>query len=420
MTMHRTAPRTVGAIALASVLALTLTSCGRGSDGGATDNGSDTTASPGITDTTLTLGLTTPLSGAIAGPGACTEAGLTAYFGAANAAGGIKFGDGSTRKIEIKTLDDAYDPQKALANFQQLENSVFAMASGLGTSTNRAYRDEAIANQVPQALVVTGDPIFSDPDQSPWQLGLVPTYANEGESFGKFVAGSGQDHKVAILSQNDDFGQGYVDGFKQAIEGAANVTIVKELTYEATDTSVDAQITELASTGADVFFNAMASTPLMISALQKAQQVGWKPSWLLPSNTSSPDAILGPGQASAYPAVYSVAFAKAPAAYPDDADVKKFLSDLQQYGNYSDVPPPFPHCMWTYIAGATFEQAFAKMTEPTRDSFMTALRSISGFQAPLMLPGTSVNTTVAGQPAVANVVVQKYNGTGYDTVTTMG
>jgi hypothetical protein len=33
-----------------------------------------------------------------------------------------------------------------------------------------------------------------------------------------------------------------------------------------------------------------------------------------------------------------------------------------------------------------------------------------------MLPGTAVDTTQADQPAVSSVVVQKYNGKGYETV----
>ena len=60
------------------------------------------------------------------------------------------------------------------------------------------------------------------------------------------------------------------------------------------------------------------------------------------------------------------------------------------------------------------------MEEPTRESFMEALRSIEGFEAPLMLPDTSVNTTEDGQPAVSTVVVQKYNGRGYDTAEQFG
>jgi ABC-type branched-subunit amino acid transport system substrate-binding protein len=403
---------------MASIVALSLSGCTRGGSG----QGGGSGASPGITDTSITLGITTPLSGATAGPGTCTVAGVSAYFGALNAAGGVKFGDGKTRTVTIKSYDDAYDPQKSLANFQQMvSDNVFAATAGLGTPTNRAYREAAISEKFPQVLVMTGDPLFSDQKQSPWQLGFVPIYQNEGAAFGKLLAASKDQHKVAILSQNDDYGKGYVSGFKDAIKDASNISVVGEQTYEATDTSVDAQLTQLASSGADVFFNAMSVTPLTIASLQKAQQIGWKPSWFLPSNTSSPTAILQPGGAAAYPGIYSVSFAKAPQspAFAQDPDVVKFLADLKQYGNYPDMPA-FPHCMWSYMVGATLEQAFKTMTGPTRESFMTALRRIKGLQAPLMLSGTTVDTTVDGQPAVSSVIVQKYNGKGYANAENFG
>ncbi|GAB4079621.1 ABC transporter substrate-binding protein [Modestobacter muralis] len=418
MNMHSRSRRAVG-IALATALALTVSGCGREGDaagGGGGGSRAEGAASPGITDTTVRLGITTPLSGATAGPGTCTVAGVTAYFGAKNAEGGVQFGDGKKRTVEIEALDDTYDPQQAKANYDQLKDDVFAMTAGLGTPTNRAWRDAAIADEVPQALIMTGDPLFSDPEESPWQLGFVPVYQNEGQAFGELLAASGAPHKVAILSQNDDYGAGYVEGFKSAVEGASNIEIVEELTYEATDTSVDAQLTQLAATGADVMFNAMSLVPLAVSSLQKAQQLNWKPSWFLPSNTSSPGGVLQPGGGAAFPGVYSVAFSKAPAGpAAGDPDVVEYLAALKQYGNYPD-PPAFPHCQWSWMVGATLEQAFGEMTEPTRDAFMTALRGISGFEAPLMLPGTSVDATQAGQPAVSSVVVQKFNGKGYDTV----
>ncbi|WP_417510070.1 ABC transporter substrate-binding protein [Microbacterium sp.] len=419
MSTHRSKTRAISIVAGLGIVALLAAGCTRGGDSGG-DGGEDAAASsPGITDDSITLGITTPLSGATAGPGTCTVAGITAYFGAKNAEGGIEFGDGKTRTVEIEALDDAYDPQKAAANFEQLKDSVFAMTAGLGTPTNRAWREAAIDDEVPQALVMTGDPIFSDAEQSPWQLGFVPIYQNEGQAFGELLASSSDDHKVAILSQNDDFGEGYVEGFKKGIEGADNIEVVKELTYEATDTSVDAQLTELAATGADVFVNAMSITPLVISSLQKAQELGWLPSWFLPSNTSSPGAILEPGGAAAFPGVYTVAFAQSASAptFADDEDGAAFLSELKEYADYPETPA-FPHCVWSYQVGATLEQVFAKMTEPTRADFMTQLRSISDYTAPLMLEGAVVDTTEEGLPAVSSVVVQKYNGKGYASVDT--
>jgi branched-chain amino acid transport system substrate-binding protein len=416
MNRHFRTRKALG-IAVASALALTAAGCGREDDPGRSGDAAEGAPSPGITDEAVTLGITTPLSGPTAGPGTCTVAGIQAYFGAKNAEGGVEFGDGQTRTVEIEALDDAYDPQQALANYEQLKDDVFAMTAGLGTPTNRAWREAAIADEVPQVLIMTGDPLFSDTEQSPWQLGFVPVYQNEGEAFGQLLADSGQDLTVAVLSQNDDYGEGYVEGFTSAVEGADNVEIVDQLTYEATDTSIDAQVTELAASDADVFFAAVSQVPLMIAGLQKAQQLGWTPSWFLPSNTSSPGAVLEPGGAAAYPGIYSVSFAKAPQspAFAEDEDVVEYLAALPEYGDYAD-PPAFPHCQWSWMIGATLEQAFAEMTEPTRENFMEALRSIEGYEAPLMLPDTSVDTTQDGQPAVSSVVVQKYNGRGYDTV----
>ncbi|WP_426322439.1 ABC transporter substrate-binding protein [Microbacterium sp. E-13] len=415
MSTNRRKMRVASVVAGIGIVAVLAAGCSRG--GGtpdSTESGAPAEASPGITDSSITLGITTPLSGPTAGPGTCTVAGITAYFGAKNADGGVEFGDGKKRTVEIEALDDEYDPQKAKANYDQLKSSVFAMTAGLGTPTNRAWREAAIADEVPQVLIQTGDPIFSNQEESPWQLGYVPTYLNEGEAFGELLAGSAEDHKVAILSQNDDYGEGYVEGFKTGIEGADNIEIVKELTYEATDTSVDAQLTELAGSGADVFVNAMSITPLVISSLQKAQELGWLPSWFLPSNTSSPSAILEPGGAAAFPGVYTVAFAQSAAAptFAESEEGAAFLEQLKEYANYPDTPA-FPHCVWSYQIGATLEQVFGEMTEPTRADFMKALRSISGFTAPLMLEGSTVDTTVDGQPAVSTVQVQKYNGKGY-------
>lgn len=417
MTRFRRGMRAASVVAGIGIVAVLAAGCRGGGETPASSGASE--PSPGITDTSISLGITTPLSGATAGPGTCTVAGIKAYFGAKNADGGVKFGDGKTREVTIEALDDAYDPQKAAANFDQLKDKVFAMTSGLGTPTNRAWREAATADEVPQALVMTGDPIFSDQQESPWSLGFVPIYQNEGEAFGKLLATSTDPHKVAVLYQNDDYGKGYLEGFKKGIEGASNITITKELSYEATDTTVDQQLTELAGTGADVFFNAMSITPLVISSLQKAQELNWKPSWFLPSNTSSPSAILEPGGASAFPGVYTVAFAQSASAptFADSDEGKQFLADLKEYADYPDTPA-FPHCVWSYQVGAVLDQVFQKMTTPTRDEFMKQLRSIKDYVAPLMLEGSSVDTTVDGQPAVSSVTVQKYNGKGYAPATT--
>jgi len=416
------------------VLALGLAGCTRG---GGTPSGDDSgaAASPGITDTTITIGIDTPLTGTTAGPGNCTADGAIAYFGGVNDAGGVKFGDGKTRKVEFKLYDDKYDPNTASSNFQQAQSDgVFAMALGLGTPTNNAWKQAALDAGVPQVLIMTGDPKFDDVSESPNAIGLVPKYQDEGEAFGKLLAADGKQHKVAIIEQNDDYGKGYVEGFKAGIGDSKNIEIVSDLTYEPTDTSLDGQVTQSAATGADVLFNAVSVTPLAVGELQKAQAIGWKPSIFAPSNTSSPGGVLTPGGAidasgnPVYPGIYSVSFSNVPAAptFASSENGQKFLDAIKNPAYYpagaspQTGVPDFPHCVWSWIGGQILDQAFQKMTSPTRDAFMEALRSISGYKADFMLEGTSVDTTKDGSPAISTVVVQKFNGKGYATVQNFG
>jgi branched-chain amino acid transport system substrate-binding protein len=78
--------------------------------------------------------------------------------------------------------------------------------------------------------------------------------------------------------------------------------------------------------------------------------------------------------------------------------------------------PGFPQCVWSWIGASILEQAFMKMEELTRQSFMDALFSIEGFEAPFLLPGGTIDTTKDGLPAMSDVKVMAFNGTGFAPV----
>jgi branched-chain amino acid transport system substrate-binding protein len=413
--IFRTSRRTVGVLAALGATALVLTGCTRAAT---TPSGSGSQAAdPGITDTTVSLGISTPLSGATAGPGTCSAAGLYSYLEAKDATGGFTFGDGKTRKVNLTYLDDTYDPAKAVSNYRQLINQgIFAYVGALGTPTNAAVMPLANQQKVPQVLLIAGASLFSDRTKNPWTLGFTPTYVNEGAAYGKLLADAGKPITVATLAQNDDYGKGYLQGFQQAINGS-KVKIVGSATYEPTDTSLDAQVTKLAATKADVLLSAVSVTPLQVGVLTKAQAIGWKPRIFLPSNTSTPATILKPGGADAYPAVYTSSFSKVPTspAFANDADVKAYNAAFQKYGTKITTTYA-PHCVWSYTEGAILEKAFAAMKVPTRAAFMKAITSISQFQAPMMLPGITIDTTDPMNAAVSKVSLVKYNGEGYAPV----
>lgn len=416
MRNFRSTGRVAGVIALGTAATLLIAGCSRGGDttGG---EGGEAEASPGITDDSLLLGISSPLSGATAGPGSCTVAGLNSYLEAKNADGGFEFGDGNTRQVTLEYLDDAYDPAKAQANFTQLvDEGIFAYVGALGTPTNAAIMPIANEQEVPQVLLITGASIFSnDQEANPWTMGLLPTYYSEGFAFGELMAERG-DVTVAILAQNDDYGDDYIAGFEAATEGS-DVEVVAQATYEPTDPTLDAQVTELAASGADALLSAVSVTPLQVGVLTKAQSLGWTPEIFLPSNTSTPATVVVPGNGAAYPAVYTTSLTKVPAspAFAEDEDVIAYNEAFAEYGasiaaNYT------PHCAWSYAEGAILEEAFKNMTEPTRANFMDALHSIEDFQAPLLLDGITVNTTDRSLPAIQGLNLVQFNGQGYGPV----
>lgn len=416
---HLRTTRVTGVVAVGAITALLVTGCTRGADtGGGGGESGEEEASPGITDTTLNLGISSALSGPNAGPGTCTVAGLYTYLEAGNADGGFEFGDGNTRTVELTYLDDAFDPARTVANFRQMvDDGIFAYVGGFATPGNAAIQPVANEEEVPQVLIMTGATQFSaDQEAFPWTLGLLPTYYDEGFAYGQFLVDQGAT-TVAILQQNDDYGEDYVRGFEEAIDGS-DVEIVAQTTSETSDATLDSQVTQLAASNAEQLMSIVSVTPLQVGVLTKAQSLGWLPGIFLPSNTSTPATIVVPGNGAAYPAIYTTSSSKAPAspAFADDEDVIAYNEQFPKYG--AAIAPAYtPHCSWSYAEGAILAEVFKAMTEPTRDNFMEALHSIDGFQAPLIPEGIVVNTTELDQPALRGLNLAQYNGTAYGPVT---
>lgn len=416
MTNFHRRTRLGGVIAVASVAALLVTGCTRDTGGGGGGGTDGAESSPGITDDTLSLGISSPLSGPTAGPGSCSVAGLYSYLEAGNAEGGFEFGDGKTRTVELTYLDDVYDPARAVSNFRQLVNDdMFAYVGALGTPTNAAILPVATDQEIPQVLLITGASTFSEDQETyPWTIGLLPTYFDEGRVFGELLAAAGEPITVATLAQNDDYGEGYIAGFEAAIEGS-EVEVVGSATYEPSDTTLDGQVTELAATGADALLSAVSVTPLQVGVLNRAQSIGWLPRIFLPSNTATPSTIIEPGSGDAYPALYTTSLTKTPVspAFAEDEDVIAYNEAFEEFG--STITTTYtPHCAWSWAEGAILEEAFRTMEEPTRASFMEALKSISGFEAPLLLDGITVDTTQDDQPAITGLQLVVWNGEGYE------
>jgi branched-chain amino acid transport system substrate-binding protein len=388
MRMRRPAGLAVACVAAM----LVATACGRPDDSG---GGGGSAAAPGVTDTQITIGGSYPLSGPLGPNGQAAAGGAKAVFDAVNAAGGVKMGDGKTRKIQFTYFDDGYDPAKATQNFSKLVNqNVFALFQTFGTAPNIAIMKQANARKVPQVFVHAGDLLFSnEPDKNPFTIGWQPTYESEGQMYGKFLADQGKPVTVAVLRQADTLGQVFLQGLQEGIKGS-QVKLVGTETYVPSDPTVDAQISKLKATNADALFMAVAIPPLMISGLQHARTLGWNPTVFMASMTSSINQIVGPGKLTGNTKLYTASFLKAPdnPANRSDPAVKEYLDRFKQYGGSAN--PYITNAQWGYGAAQTFVTALQQLKTVTREGLMQELRTLKT-QVPLLQSGLSYDGTQA-------------------------
>jgi branched-chain amino acid transport system substrate-binding protein len=406
MTMRRPAGWAVVAVAVALVAA----ACGRPDD----SSSGGSAGAPGVTDTQITIGGSYPLSGPLGPNGQAAAGGAKAVFEAVNAAGGVKMGDGKTRKIEFVYYDDGYDPAKTTQNFTKLVNqNVFALFQTFGTAPNIAIMKQANQRKVPQVFVHAGDLLFSnEPDKNPFTIGWQPTYESEGQMYGKFLADQGKPLTVAVLRQADTLGQVFLQGLQEGIAGS-QVKLVGTETYVPSDPSVDAQISKLKATNADALFMAVAIPPLMISGLQHAKTLGWNPTVFMASMSSSINQVVGPGKLTGNSKLYTASFLKAPdnPAYANDPAVKEYLARFKQYGGNAN--PFITNAQWGYGAAQTFVNALQQLKTVSRDGLMQELRSLKT-EVPLLQPGLSYDGSQA--PPISKLYLNHFQNGAWTQV----
>jgi hypothetical protein len=148
------------------------------------------------------------------------------------------------------------------------------------------------AKKVPQLFVQSGATKWNDPKSFPWTMGWIPSYQTEGHIDASYLLDNHAKGRVAVLYQNDDFGEDYLTGLRDGLAG--KMPIVAEVSYEAADPTIDSQILTLRAPGADVFAN-VTTGKFATQAIKKIAEIGWKPVHLLDNVSLSVAAVLKPG-----------------------------------------------------------------------------------------------------------------------------
>src|SRR5437870_8135557 len=282
---------------------------------------------PGVTPTEIKIGNTNPYSGPASAYGTIGKA-LTAYFKKVNDEGGI-----NGRKINFVTLDDGYSPPKTVEMVRRLveQDQVAFVFQTLGTPTNSAIHKYLNEQKVPHLFVATGATKWGDPRNFPWTMGWQPTYQTEGHIYAQYVLKNVPNPKIGILYQNDDYGKDYVKGLKDGLGDKAKAMVIMEQPYETTDPTVDSQIVNLKSSGADLFYN-VTIAKYAAQAIRKAAEIGWQPVHILNNVATSIGIALKPAGLENAKGILSTFWYKDPTdpTWKDDSGYKDWLAFMDK------------------------------------------------------------------------------------------
>ena len=220
--MRRRRPSRVAWLAgVCSILmaSLAITGCsgesGDGSDAGATVPPTAEvvdTGTPGVSDDRVLFGQSAAFSGPAQELGKNMRLGIEAAFHEANEAGGVH-----GRRLELTSLDDAYEPEAAIANTQQLiGEGVFALIGAVGTPTSRSATPVAAESGVPYIAPFTGAAFLRDPG---WAniINLRASYAQETEEMVERLTVDLGIERIGILYQDDSYGRSGYNGAQAAL-----------------------------------------------------------------------------------------------------------------------------------------------------------------------------------------------------------
>jgi branched-chain amino acid transport system substrate-binding protein len=366
----------------------------------------------GASDSEIVLGQTIPYSGPVSALGVTGRANR-AYFDSVNEKGGV-----NGRKVRLISLDDGYSPPKTIEATRRLveQDGVLAMTGSLGSSPQLAVRSYLNTKKVPQLFIMSATDRWLDPANFPWSMHFSSGYGSVQAANAAFISKLGGNKKVAILYQNDDFGKELSKAFQKAAKGYANITIVKEISYEATDPSVNSQLLTLAESKADVLLS--ATTPkFSAQVISGIREIGWSPLTMVDTSSSSIETVLKPAGLQAAIGVYSNTDFKDPSdpRWAKDPGMIEYFRVMAKFA--PDVNPVDINALIGMALGQAIEAALLQAGDDlTTKNLMAQATNLKGVSLPLLLPGIRMQTATDDYEPLKQQQIIKFDGTTWQPV----
>jgi ABC-type branched-subunit amino acid transport system substrate-binding protein len=335
-------------------------------------------------DRRVVLGQSAAFSGAAAQLGIQMNRGARLYFDVVNAAGGV-----NGNQIELRTLDDQYEPDKCKANTEALiKDDVFALFGYVGTPTSLAALPLVNQHKVPFFGPFTGAEALRDPF-SRYVFHVRASYYDETALIVKQLTQLDL-KKIAIFRQNDSYGQAGYDGVVRALK-ARNLAPVAVGLVERNTVDVAAAVGTIvrAQPDAVVQISAYRSCAAFIREARKAGFGGTFYNVSFVGTQALADELgrnaMGVVISQVMPYPYSHATALA----------REYLATVQRAGG--DNKPNYSS-MEGYVAAKLFVEGLRRAgRSPSRDSLIAGLESVQNLDLGGFVVGYGGSSHVASR-----------------------
>ncbi|WP_245610648.1 ABC transporter substrate-binding protein [Xenophilus azovorans] len=355
----------------------------------------------------IKLGQTMPYSGPLSALSAIGKV-QARYFRMVNDGGGI-----NGRSVTLLSLDDAYNPAKAVEQTRNLveREGVIAMFASMGTAQNVAVQKYLNGKKIPQLFVYAGSDRFADPKNFPWTLPGLPTFSTEASVYADHVDKTKPTAKVAVLYQNDDFGKEYLAAFRKRLqEIGSKVQVVAAAGYEVTAPTIDSQIISLAASGADVFMD-ITSPKFTIQAIRKVSDMPWKPLHIIPITSNFIATVLRVAGLDKSVGLVSATPSKSAGdpEWADDAAYREWLAFMKKYYPEGDTTEQLN--LVGYSMGFLMTEVLRRCGDDLgAERILKEATSLRNVALPALVPGITVNTSPTDYRIVQQLRLQRFDG----------
>jgi ABC-type branched-subunit amino acid transport system substrate-binding protein len=343
----------------------------------------ETRQSPGVSDDAILIGSSSALTGHASFLGSQYTLGSKVWFEEVNAAGGIH-----GRRIEFLTYDDAYEPDRTVANSRRLiaEDRVFMLFDYVGTPTSVRIIDMVHDEDIPAFGFFTGAETLRTPFR-PNMFHVRASYYHEAEgAIAYFVDHLGLE-KIAVIYQDDAFGLAVLAGVQLSMH-KRNLEIIAIDSFARGSVELDRPVDTISKSAAEAVILVGTYTPLA-KFIKGVHEAGHQPYFHTVSFVGSgafARAILEEGvDRSQFDRI--IVTQVVPSPYSSDlAAVREYQAQLSRH--FPDESPNFVSLEGYINARVLTTILSATGRELTREGMKQTIESMSRMEAGIGMPLT--------------------------------